>query len=208
MSTLPDFLNNMKRVFQYLINVMKYNANSGKDKARFYISKALKTPFSTAILNVEDFTLQLFFNIFKRHMQSNVQEVLDNGWHSLVSIYIFPNNYVRPQVRKCQKVIGNRLYKYLGKNLTEAGSARRTVQKHGREIRNGVFQVGSGGVKPSCFAYALLVGKSFLQKDERYDVLDVNRNADLTKLYTTDEITNVYETAGIRVGPVRIDQCR
>ena len=125
---------------------------------------------------------------------------------SLVSIYIFSKNYVRPQVRKRQRA--SRMYKYLCKNLSEASSARRTAQKHGRENRNGVFQVGAGNVKQSCFAYALLVGKSFLQKDERYKVLDTNRNADLTELYTTDEITNVYETAGVCVGPVRIEQCR
>ena len=63
-------------------------------------------------------------------------------------------------------------------------------------------------VKQSCFAYALLVGKSFLQKDEQYEVLEGNRNADLTELYTTNEITNVYETAGVCLGPVRVDQCR
>jgi hypothetical protein len=79
---------------------MKYNANSGKDKARFYISKAPKSPSSTAIVHVEDFTPQLFFNIFERHMQSNAQEVIDNGWQSIVSIYVFPNNYVRPKLRK------------------------------------------------------------------------------------------------------------
>jgi hypothetical protein len=83
MNSLPELLENFRRVFQYLINVMKYNANSDRDKARFYISKAPKDPFSTAILNVADFTPQLFFNIFERHMQSNAQEVLDNGWKGL-----------------------------------------------------------------------------------------------------------------------------
>jgi hypothetical protein len=90
MNLLPELLENFRRVFQYLINVMKYNANSDRDKARFYISKAPKDPFSTGILNVGDFTPQLFFNIFERHMQSNAQQVLDNGWQSIVSIYIFP----------------------------------------------------------------------------------------------------------------------
>jgi hypothetical protein len=33
MNSLPELL-----VFQYLINVMKYNANTDRDKARFYIS--------------------------------------------------------------------------------------------------------------------------------------------------------------------------
>ena len=45
MDTLPEFLNNLRRVFQSLINLMRYNANSDKDKARFYISRAPKTPF-------------------------------------------------------------------------------------------------------------------------------------------------------------------
>ena len=177
MSSLPDLLENMHRVFQYLINVMKYNANSGKDKARFYISKAPKSPFSTAILNVEDFTPQLFFNIFERHMQSNAQEVIDNGWQSIVSIYVFPNNYVRPKLRKTMHRI--KMYRNLGKNSSEAGSARRrTVQKHGREVQNGGFQVVSN-VKQSCFAQALLVGKSFLQKDNRYTILNTNRKTQI-----------------------------
>ena len=98
------------------------------------------------------------------------------------------------------------IYKNLGKNLTEAGSGRRHVaQKHGWEIRNGVFQVGSGSGK-QCFAMALLVGKSFLQKDKHFSTLDKNRNIDLTKLYTTDKITNVYTTTGLPVGAVRVDQ--
>jgi Lhr-like helicase len=59
-STLPDFLNNLREVFSYLINVMKYIASSGTDKARFYISKAPRTAFSTAVLDVSDFNVQMF----------------------------------------------------------------------------------------------------------------------------------------------------
>jgi hypothetical protein len=109
------------------MNIMNYQADLGKNKARFYISKAPKTPFSTAILNVEDFTPQLFFNIFERHMQSNAQEVIDNGWQTLVSIYISPNNYVRPPAQK-RRVIRSKMYRHLGKNLSEAGSARYRMQ--------------------------------------------------------------------------------
>jgi hypothetical protein len=199
MSSLPELLENFRRVFEYLINVMKYNANSDRDKARFYISKAPKDPFSTAILNVSDFTPELFFNIFERHMQSNAQEVIDNGWQSLVSIYIFPNHYVRPRTRKSF----NSMYRGLGKGQNETGSAR-IAKKHGRDLRNGVFQVCG---KQNCFALALLLGKSFLRKDKHYELANVNRNIDLTTLYTSDEITNVYKTAGLSVGPVRIDQC-
>jgi hypothetical protein len=205
MNSLPELLENFRRVFQYLINVMKYNANSDRDKARFYISKAPKDPFSTAILNVVDFTPQLFFNIFERHMQSNAQEVIDNGWQSIVSIYIFPNNFVRPRTRKVINRV--KMYRGMGKNQSESGSAR-TARKHGRDLRNGVFQVsGNSNAKQSCFALALLLGKSFLQKDKHYEIANVNRNVDLTTMYTTDEITNVYKVVGIPVGPVRVDQC-
>jgi hypothetical protein len=205
MNSLPELLENFRRVFQYLINVMKYHANSDRDKARFYISKAPKDPFSTAILNVGDFTPQLFFNIFERHMQSNAQEVIDNGWQSIVSIYIFPNSYLRPRARKAINRV--KMYQGMGKNQSEAGSAR-TARKHGRDLRNGVFQVaGNSIVKQNCFALALLLGKSFLQKDKHYEIANVNRNVDLATLYTTHAITNVYKAVGIPVGPVRVDQC-
>jgi hypothetical protein len=47
---------------------MKYIASSDTDKARFYISNAPRTAFSTAVLNVSDFNVQMFFDIFERHI--------------------------------------------------------------------------------------------------------------------------------------------
>jgi hypothetical protein len=99
-TTLPDFLTNLRKVFQYLINTMKYYAESDSSKARFYILNAPRTPFSTAILNVSDFETEMFFNIFERHMQSNAQEIINNGWHTTVSLYIFPNSYAPRQNKK------------------------------------------------------------------------------------------------------------
>ena len=61
-----------------------------------------------------------------------------------------------------------RLYKNLGKGGSEAGSGRITATKHGRDIRHGVFQIGTAGVKKGCFAFALLVGTSFLNQDTNY----------------------------------------
>ena len=61
-------------------------------------------------------------------------------------------------------------------------------------------------IKNCCFAVALLVGRSFLQKDAHYNKLEKNRYLDLTELYTTDEITNVYTRCGMSVAPVRVDQ--
>ena len=53
-------------------------------------------------------------------MQSNAQEVIDNGWQSIVSIYIFPNTYVRPRARKAINRV--KMYQGMGKNQSEAGS--------------------------------------------------------------------------------------
>ena len=79
-------------------------------------------------------------------------------------------------------------------------------QKMVREVRHGVFQIGKGGVKNSCLALALLVDKSYLENDTTAKKLERNRNLTLTELYTDDDITNIYTTSGISVGPVRVDQ--
>jgi hypothetical protein len=104
---------------------MKYYAESDTSKARFYISNAPHTPFSTAILNVSDFTTDMFFNIFERHMQSNAQEIINNGWHTNVSLYIFQNSYTPRQSKKNTKKTPS-LYKYFGKASDKAGRGDKT----------------------------------------------------------------------------------
>ncbi|CAB4013699.1 Hypothetical predicted protein, partial [Paramuricea clavata] len=116
--SLPDFFINLCKVFEYLINAMKYYAESNTSKARFYISNAPHTPFSTAVLNVSD----MFFNIFERHMQSNAQEIINNGWHTTVSLYVFPNTYTSRRPKKQTK-----MYKYLGKDNMESGSGKKMM---------------------------------------------------------------------------------
>ncbi|CAB3979023.1 Hypothetical predicted protein, partial [Paramuricea clavata] len=74
MRMLPEFYASLREIFNYLINTMNYIASSSMDKARFYISNAPHAAFSTAILNVSDFNVDMFFDIFERHMQSNAQE--------------------------------------------------------------------------------------------------------------------------------------
>jgi hypothetical protein len=105
----------------YLINVTRYIASSLTDKARFYISRAPRYAFSTAILNVGDFNVNMFFDVFERHMQSNAQEIIDNGWQTTISIFIFPNNYVPRRVRQPSKKKRANMYRYLGKNGSEIG---------------------------------------------------------------------------------------
>ena len=138
-------------------------------------------------------------------MQSNAQEIINNGWGTNVSLYIFPNSYTSRQSKKKRKKSPN-LYKYFGKANAEAGSGEKNdvATKLGREVRHGVFQIGKGGVKNSCLALELLVGKSYLENDTTAKKLERNRNLTLTELYT--DITNVYTTSGISVGPVRVDQ--
>jgi hypothetical protein len=204
-STLPDFLNNLREVFSYLINIMKYIASSDTDKARFYISKAPRTAFSTAVLNVSDFNVQMFFDIFERHMQSNAQEVIDNGWSCTISLFIFPNSYVPTNKSKTKKK-ATRLHKYVGKRGSDFGRGRkRAAKKHGREVRHGVFQIT--GTSNRCFALALLVGSSFLDKDKHSDRLNIDRNIPLDELYCEDEIAHIYAQCGLKPREgVRVDQ--
>ncbi|CAB3978337.1 DNA polymerase [Paramuricea clavata] len=212
MGSLPDFFVNIRRVFDYLINTMLYYAQVNTDKARFFISNAPRTPFSTSVLNVTDFTTEMFFNIFEKHMQSNAQEIINNGWNTTVSLYIFPNNYVArtKTSRVKKKKTQSKLYKYFGKNTTESGSGRKKnnpVFKHGREVRHGVFQIGNSNVKNSCLALALLVGKSYLHDDSDASKLKRNNNLPLSSIYTDDSITNMYTISQLPVGkPVRLDQ--
>ena len=206
-TTLPEFYNSIREVFSYLINIMNYIASSPTDKARFYISNAPRTPFSTAVLDVSDFNVDMFFDFFEKNMQSNAHEVINNGWTTTVSLYIFPNNYV-PRSARAKKKNPSKIYKDIGKNGSDVGRGRKNclAQKHGREIRNGVFQIISKS--QHCFALALLTGCSFLNKDERYEKLNLNRNISLETLYTDDEITNVYEQSGLSKAGVRLDQLR
>jgi hypothetical protein len=102
-TTLPEFYNSIREVFSYLINIMNYIASSPTDKARFYISNAPRTPFSTAVLDVSDFNVDMFFDFFEKNMQSNAHEVINNGWTTTVSLYIFPTNYVPRSARAKKK---------------------------------------------------------------------------------------------------------
>jgi hypothetical protein len=210
--TLPDFLSNLREVFNYFINIMNYIASSPTDKARLYISKAPNRCFSTAILNVADFNAEMFFDVFERHMQSNAQEILDNGWQSIISLYIFPNKYVsrKKRVEKKKKkkrtTTSSKLYKYLGKNVREWGQGRKKqcVTKHGREVRHGIFQIKTTN---DCFAFALLVARSFVDQDVKYQTLHKKPNTPLDTLYTNEQITDIYKRCGVVQGSgVRIDQ--
>ena len=205
MTTLLEFLECLREVFNYLINIMRYIASAPTDKARFYISKAPQRGFSTAVLNVADFNAEMFFDAFEKHMQSNAQEVIDNGWQSTISMYIFPNKYVpRKLSGKKNTTSTGKLYKRLGKNVKEIGRGRKKkiATKHGREVRHGIFQI----VGTNCFAFAFLVARSFIDKDDKYQTLHTKPNTSLTTLYTDKQITDIYEQCRVPKGGVRVDQ--
>ncbi len=204
MQTLPDFLNSVKQVFQYFINVAKFMSNSDNDKVRFYISKAPRTPFSTAILNVKDLNVEFFYNIFEKHMQSGAEEVLNRGWSSTVSVFVFPAGSVSKQSTLKRKQ--NKMYKYLKKNVSEKGAGKKSIKKHDRELHKGVFQICADNflAKDSCFVLALLVGKSFLDDDRISQQLKLKPNANLNLFYTETDILNVYKTANVEVGGVKV----
>ncbi len=205
MQTLPDFLNSVKQVFQYFINVAKFMSNLDNDKVRFYISKAPRTPFSTAILNVKDLNVEFFYNIFEKHMQSGAEEVLNRGWSSTVSVFVFSAGSVFNQ--NTQKRKQNKMYKYLKKNVSEKGAGKKCIKKHNRELHKGVFQIcgDNFSVKDSCFVLALLVGKSFLDEDHISQQLTLKPNTKLNLFYTETDILNVYKAANVEVGGVKVD---
>jgi hypothetical protein len=57
-------------------------------------------------------------------MQSNAQEIINNGWRTNVSLYIFQNSYKPRQSKKKTKKAPN-LYKYFGKANAEAGCGKK-----------------------------------------------------------------------------------
>ena len=96
------------------------------------------------------------------------------------------------------------MYKHLGKNVKEIGRGRKKkiATKHGREVRHGIFQI----VGTNCFAFALSVARSFIDRDDKYQTLHTKPNTLLTTLYTDKQITDIYEQCDIPKGGVRVDQ--
>jgi hypothetical protein len=144
-------------------------------------------------------------------MQSNAEEVLNHDWSSIVSVFVFPTDLVSNADKKSmQQNKQQRIYKYLKKDMKEVGSGNnnQTVKKHGREIRKGVFQIQAGElskqVKGCCMPLALLVGKSFLDKDDKSRRLTLNMNVTLDKFYCAKDIYSVYKAAGVGVRSVKL----
>jgi hypothetical protein len=91
LQSLPDFLENTKKVFQYFINIAKLMSTSGKDKVRFYISKAPRKPFNSLAK-----CRRPECHIFEKHMQNNTEEILNCDWSSVVGVFVMKRVAVKP----------------------------------------------------------------------------------------------------------------
>ena len=60
-------------------------------------------------------------------------------------------------------------------------------------------------VKNCCFVVSLLVGLSFLKKDEKFVKMERTPHKDCYELYSADQIRNVYQKCGIAVGSVKTE---
>lgn len=209
LQTLPDFLNNIRNVFQYFINVAKVMSSSPKDKVRFYISNAPRTPFSTAVMGIDEITAEHFFHIFEKHMQSNASEVLNHDWSTDISVFVLSHLLVDTNMRKRQKKKQIKIYKYLNSHSTQIGKGK-PLTKLGREVRKGVFQIRSDGldkdVRGCCFVLSVLCGMSFLKNDEKAKKIRLNMNVCLNEIFTVQDVLTVYEQAKLVVGGVKTTQ--
>ena len=97
--------------------------------------------------------------------------------------------------------------KYLGNVNDHAGGVNKVIEKYGRKFRNGVFYVIcdilNRTIKNCCFIVSLLVGLSYLKKDEKYVKMERAPHKGCDDLYTPDQIRNVYQKCGIPPGAVK-----
>ena len=108
---------------------------------------------------------------FERMLNSG-ENILTDGWNTVVSIAIFTNDdYRRKQEQKTKsktKTKQKKIYTFLRKGADDGGGGRKNPPKNNRSIRHGAFQVVSSCFDSiCCFFVALLVSLSFLRKDER-----------------------------------------
>ena len=98
-------------------------------------------------------------------------------------------------------------HKYLGNVNDDAGGVNKVIEKYGRKFRNGVFYVIcdilNRTIKNCCFIVSLLVGLSYLKKDEKYVKMERAPHKGCDDLYTPDQIRNVYQKCGIPTGAVK-----
>ena len=95
-----DFLKNLEKLFRHLLAIAKMNTASDDDYVRFFFEKSPTRPFSTAIVKLKDLNVRYFMDTFERMLNSG-ENILADGWNTVVSIAIFTSDdYSRKQRQK------------------------------------------------------------------------------------------------------------
>ena len=142
-------------------------------------------------------------------MQSN-KSLTANGWSTEVTIQSFPHGISKNSKKnKLNNVNKKKQYRYLGSVDNDSGGVNKNIQKYGRLFRNGVFYVICDKlnqvVKNCCFVVSLLVGLSFLKKDEKSVKMERTPHKDCYELFTSDQICDVYQKCGVPIGCVKTE---
>ena len=197
-ANMYDFLKNLEKLFRRLLAIAKMNTGSDDDYVRFFFEKSPTRPFSTAIVKLKDLNVRYFMDTFERMLNSG-ENILADGWNTVVSIAIFTNDdYRRKQEQKTKpKTKQKKIYTFLQKGADDGGGGRKNPPKNNRSIRHGAFQVVSSCFDSiCCFFVALLVSLSFLRKDERERKIRSTPNK-LNTIFSRDEIVAIYRICGI-----------
>ena len=216
-NNLPDFLKHFSKILQYLLNIAKLTVNSENDLIRFFFEKAPLEPFSTSLLPLKEFTIQRLLDTFEHNLQSNISEFLNNDWETNVCLMIVPHQYKNEKISfRKKKTNSEKQNKKLIYNLNPdddsrgGGKTNRPVLKHQREVRNGILQIKCDKlqtqVKNCCFAVAVLVGKMFINNDEKLTIFKKNLNKTVDDIITVDEVKSFYKEAKLPEGSVAINQ--
>ena len=164
-ANMYDFLKNLEKLFRRLLAIAKMNTGSDDDYVRFFFEKSPTRPFSTAIVKLKDLNVRYFMDTFERMLNSS-ENILADGWNTVVSIAIFTNDdYRRKQEQKTKPKTKTKQKKstlFCEKVLMMAVAGEKIPQKNNRSIRHGAFQVVSSCFDSiCCFFVALLVSLSF-----------------------------------------------
>ena len=123
-----NFLKNLEKLFRHLLAIAKMNTASDDDYVRFFFEKSPTRPFSTAIVKLKDLNVRYFMDTFERMLNSG-ENILADGWNTVVSIAIFSaDDYTRKQKQKT-KTKQKKIYTFLRKGADEGGGGKKILKK-------------------------------------------------------------------------------
>ena len=117
-ANMYDFLKNLEKLFRRLLAIAKMNTGSDDDYVRFFFEKSPTCPFSTAIVKLKDLNVRYFMDTFETMLNSS-ENILADGWNTVVLIAIFTNDdYRRKQEQKTKpktKTKQKKIYTFFAK---------------------------------------------------------------------------------------------